>query len=378
MASLAIRGPGVELPNPLPLYPATINLGAAGYLPNVTGTNTIDLPSGSAIVIPAGQFNIFLGKYTTLQILDPVTNSWRNVACGPGQVDLYESDGINYRLANLTGCPVGAAITNAGAGYTSAPVVTASGHNSTWIAYLGGYVSAVTMAAGASGTGYTMLPLVEIAAPGLGVPATATAALSGSGVGTITVNNAGAGYGSAPSVTIFPNPFDPNVGTIVNAKATATITGSGQVAAVLCLTNGSGNQTAVPTLVFAGGAPTTTAAATAIMCFTLTSTSISVAGSGYSSNAYFTTLPTQTTGSTTAFAQPYIEQSMVIARQAVVLATVSAGTLVAPSIADGGIFEVANPGVVVVGSMSGSGVFQAAVLSFTVGGVTDTVYLNPA
>ena len=66
-----------------------------------------------------------------------------------GVARFVDSDGQNYRLANLTGCPVGALMTNVGSGYTSAPTVAASAGSSAWTAVVGGAInSTVTVTTG--------------------------------------------------------------------------------------------------------------------------------------------------------------------------------------------------------------------------------------
>jgi len=112
-----------------------------GLTPTLKGavTNEITLAGGSVVLLqPAGWYYLGLGKYTTLQQYDPITGIWRTIGAGaPGDQYIY-SDGVNYRLANLTGCVVGALLTNAGSGYTSAPTVTASAGGSIWRAIVGG------------------------------------------------------------------------------------------------------------------------------------------------------------------------------------------------------------------------------------------------
>jgi hypothetical protein len=91
----------------------------------LNGTNTIDLPAASSWIIPAGTWLITPGRYTTVQYYDPLTLIWRGISSWNRYVSV-NSDGVNFRVANQTGTPLGAVITNAGSGYTSAPVVTAS------------------------------------------------------------------------------------------------------------------------------------------------------------------------------------------------------------------------------------------------------------
>src|SRR5580693_1893678 len=61
-----------------------------------------------------GQYHCTLGPYLSLQQYDTNLQVWRNVHAFSGGPHFISSDGTNYRVANLTGCPVGAVITNAG------------------------------------------------------------------------------------------------------------------------------------------------------------------------------------------------------------------------------------------------------------------------
>lgn len=368
--ALYVGGPGVNLPPPVSLYPATI--GSNPQIPQLTGTNLIDLPAGSYVTIPAGNFFVRPGKYCFVQVYDPVLLAWRSH-------DIYQnggvitSDGENYRVANLTGCVIGVKVTTSGSGYTSAPTVTASGVTGfAATAVIGGAVGTVTV--GTAGTGYNLVPIVEFAAPAPGgVQATGIAVLSGTTIGSITVNNQGAGYGSAPAITIIPNPLDPAVvtGGITPAAATCTLSGAGSVTAVVVTDPGT-PQTAVPTIIFSTGS----AAGTAVMDFVVTGYSATAAGSGLAAASIITTITSGTAG-TPAWTNPAINQPIGF-RPAWMLATVSGGTLVAPAastIVDGGHAQ-AVPSVVVIGGYAGSGTV-AATANASVGGVTDTVFITP-
>ena len=92
--------------------------------PGVTPTNKlgfgnrISLAAGETwLITPAGWYWILPGPYTTIQIYDPLLQTWVAIGgCGSGNAEpIYLSvDGVNYRLANLTGCVIGALITNSG------------------------------------------------------------------------------------------------------------------------------------------------------------------------------------------------------------------------------------------------------------------------
>jgi len=161
------------------------------------------------------------------------------------------------------GCISTIGITNAGAGYTTAPTVTISSPNQTG----GVQATAVASISNASGTiisaqitnigsGYTSLPTVTIAPPTsqFGVQAQGSPTISGGNVVAITITNPGSGYTSAPSITI-------TGGGGANAAATAVL-GSGLVSAITITNPGSG-YTATPTVTISGGGATTNATAVA-------------------------------------------------------------------------------------------------------------------
>jgi hypothetical protein len=145
------------------------------------------------LLSPAGWYWVKTGLYTTLQQYDPITGIWRAIGAGDNTaVDHFiYSDGVNYRLANQTGALVGALLTNAGSGYTSAPTVTASAGNSIWRAIVGGAVSTtVTITNG--GSNYTYPPIVQFQAPpSFGVQATGYATLTNGVVTSVTVTKSG-------------------------------------------------------------------------------------------------------------------------------------------------------------------------------------------
>src|ERR1700683_2294428 len=112
-----LSGPGIGLPLPQNLYPSELS-----NAPLDTPTNSICLAPGDAMAVPAGTFYVHPGVYCVLQYLDPVTSTWAmSPTAGWQNGPIYvKSDGFNYRLANLTGCPVSATILSAGSGYVQA------------------------------------------------------------------------------------------------------------------------------------------------------------------------------------------------------------------------------------------------------------------
>src|SRR5581483_3496228 len=94
--------------------------GATPILGNLV-TTTLTLQSGEVWIVPAGRWQLKPGKYTSFQEYDPIVGIWRTIGAGPTAAsgEIVFSDGVNYRLANQTGCPVGASVTTAGSGYSS-------------------------------------------------------------------------------------------------------------------------------------------------------------------------------------------------------------------------------------------------------------------
>ena len=353
----------------------------SGVLPSLKGvtTNVVTLQSGQVQTItPAGWYMINLGLYTTIQQYDPVTGIWRVVGNGghEGGVQYIYSDGVNYRLANQTGALVGALVTNAGSGYTSAPTVTASAGGSIWRAVVGGAVN-TTVTVTNGGTGYTYPPIVQIQAPPAGgVQATGYCTLSSGVVSSVTITNQGAGYASAPVITFVNDPREGvnGVATGYNAAATATLTGSGTVTAVLCLDHGLGGQTSLPTLSFSGGGGSS-AAATGIMCWSITAYAAGTAGAGLAGSVAQISAEDAFPTTAAAYTNPYIQSGLVKTRPANIKAPISSNGITATGlvIIDGGVYTSSPTPLVIP---TASVVTTAPVVTFTMGGQTDTTYLT--
>ena len=352
-----------------------------GLTPSLKGvtTNVVTLISGQTqIISPAGWYMVNTGLYTVVQQYDPITGIWRNIGTGDheGGVKYIYSDGVNYRLANQTGCLVGALLTNAGSGYTSAPTVTASAGSSIWRAVVGGAVS-TTVTVTNGGTNYTYPPQVEFAAPPAGgVQATGYAVLTGSAVSSVVVTNQGAGYASAPTV-VFSNDSREGVNGVTtgyNAAAVCTLTGAGTVTAVLCLDHGQGSQASLPTLAFGGGGGAS-AAATGIMCWSITAYAAGTAGTGLAGSVAQISAEDAFPTTAAAYTNPYTQSTLVRTRQANIKAPISSGGITATGqvIVDGGIYTSSPTPLVIP---TASVVTAAPVVTFTLGGQTDTTYLT--
>lgn len=366
-----LAGPGQGLPPPQSLYPTNL-------LPNgefVPPTNYISLSSGQCLPVPRGSWAISAGDYGELQQLDPVTQTWRGVSSIRKATVNVLSDGFNTRVANLTGCAIGAIVTVAGSGYVQgSTTVTPSAGNSTWQPIIGGLVSTTVSITGA-GSGYTIPPIVSIAAPPPpGVAATAIAVLSSGTVSSITVINQGAGYPTAPAITLSPDPYDPAFlsGSItVNATAVTTVVGSGTLAAVLC-TNAGESFATVPSLTIAGAG--TSAAATIVPMWTLSTISITSGGVGYSANVLFTTVGGQPSA-TPAHTNPAIELTGYIPRPAQGYLTSNGGVIATiNAVYDTGLYAGTPIGVLI--DSTGAGATTVSTIALTLGTANVTVAMQ--
>lgn len=255
-----IAGPGLLLPYPQALYPASLY-----NSPYTAPTNTVELGAGNAINLPAGQWYCMGGTSSAPQFLDPVSQQWRNMfAPGTAWGVTLKSDGFNLRIANTTDTAYanyntnGGIVTAAGSGYVQATTaITVSAGNSTWQPVVGGKLGSFTVASG--GSGYTVPPLVFIPAPPYpGVCATAHSTLSAGAVSSVTLDQAGAGYLTAPPVILIPSPLEPASSNIVNASVTVVLAGAGTLTAVLLINFGT-PQTSAPTLTVTGAGSSATA-----------------------------------------------------------------------------------------------------------------------
>lgn len=361
-----------------------VNFGGPGVQPILGSlvSTTLTLQSGEVWTVPSGRWSIKPGKYTSFQEYDPLVGIWRTIGAGSTAApqEIVFSDGVNYRLANQTGCPVGAVVTTAGSGYSSTtpPTVTPSAGGSKWVAVVGGAIN-TTVTVSNGGSNYTYPPNVLIQAPPPGgVPATAYCTLSGGAVSSVTVTDQGAGYVIPPIITFVNDPREGlnGVGVGVNAAAVTTLTGAGTVTAVVCLDHGQGGQTAVPTLAFSSGS----AAATAIMCWSITAYTVSAttAGSGYQAPVIISGYA-QAPGSS-VLTNPTIQSNLVKGRNAFMLGAVSASAITATgqTVLDGGVYP-ALPTLFAYGFMpvAAASAVQAVFTPATMGGNTDQSYILP-
>lgn len=347
----------------------------------------ISLASGQVYNIPSGQYSCHLGPYTAVQQYDGVQQTWRFVeASTQSAPTLVSSDGYNVRLINMTGTAVGAVITNAGTGYTNgiypagtqqgtaaSPSVTFAAGGGSVLAtgniIVGGAINS-TVAITNGGSNYTKAPILLISAPPAGgVQATATCTISAGVINAVTVTNQGAGYTVAPTINVV-NAYNDTTGTGGVLTVNATLAGSGTVTAITMNNNGAG-MTSVPSITFS---PASTTAATAVMCFTaLTLTGAS--GATNTVGTYGLLGLSQVTGGTATLTNPAISTGVFTPRIAVAVATTAAATY-SSVILDGGLHQVTTitQGLLTQGGPAFGG--TAYTPASTVGGTTDTVYLQ--
>lgn len=338
------------------------------------GTNAYSLQAGETATIPAGFWNLQHGGYSQIQFLDPYLGIY--VPCGMSAASdaFIHSDGVNYRIANQTGCVVAALLTNGGSAYTSAPTVTVSAGGSKAVAIMGQAVSSITVNAG--GSNYVYPPQVVIAfPPSPGIPATAYATLSSGAVSTITVDNQGGGYASVPFVALINDPRD----TTGNGALATAVLGTANTVTGVLITDHGNPMTTLPTISFTGGGGSG-AAATALMCWTVTGITVGNAGAGYATPVRIQTLNNGIPTTAPAYTNPQTQGSFIRTRDAVLQGAVSAGGITTASIVlDGGIIggTASNIGVNVINGV-GVAPTTAATLTLNVGGTSDFYRLMKA
>lgn len=357
---------------------------AQGLVPNFAGnppvvaglTNTIQLAAAEIWNIPAGTYMVIPGPYTCLQFLDPVTGTWRTINAENGiQPIVLDSDSANFRLANLTGTPVGGLITNAGSALTNGfgtVTITPSAGASVWQSVVGGAINtSVTITA--AGSGYLFPPILIIDAPPAGgIQATATATISAGAINAVTVVNQGAGYSTAPTITIVNDPRDTAGGGGI-LTVNATLAGSGGLTAMYP-TNPGNAVTAVPTFTFS---PASTIAATALMNFVCTGLTITGGGTAVPNGSFLLIANGATTAARAAnTAGPIADFNLTQERMGLIQPTIAGNVITATGvIIDNGFGFQAVPGV---GLVSSTGVAPTAGINITptVGGITDLSYVQ--
>ena len=388
MAITRQAGLGMGLIPAVPINDPAPPVGTVNPFISPAGNQT--LSAGEAWVLPAGQWYVDPGTVSALQVYDAILQIWLQLGTPTNDFKFITSDGVNVRLANQSGCAVGAVITNAGTGYTSAPTVAASVGGSQWRAIVGGSIS-TTVTITTPGAGYNYPPEVWIAPPPAGgIPATAIATLS-SGVPSITVINQGAGYTTAPAIRLTPDSRESLAaapGPTTTAYATTTLTGAGTITGLVCTNHGTPATLAYngtyPTLTITGGGGAS-AAATPLFNWAATGITLVAAGTGYSNNVPFVVQGFQGPLPTAAGSlNPQINTNLLTPRMSQIVGNTAAGTVLTvtgavvndpgailyPSFVTGG--TVTNTGITVAGQAAPT---TYGVVGVNLGGVTDTVGL---
>ena len=383
-----LSGPGLGLALPQYLYPTELNNAPADI-----ASNKIALAPGQALPIPAGDWYIALGMYCVIQFLDPITGTWQlssGAALNRGTHHI-SSDGFNVRIANLTGCPVSAAVVAPGSSYVQATTTVAvtGGGGATWLPIVGGILAGASVVS--AGAGYGVAPILFIPGPppaannsnGVGgVQAEAYAVISSGTVSGVTFTNPGAGYPSAPTVTVLPNPTDPNISTgITAASITVSLTGTGSIAAVLCTNNGApltnGSLTNYTLTVSGAGSA---ASVTANVMQTIVTASITGQGTAYGQYAQVQTYGGAPSQGTFTNSQDYLYLGFMPRPANIGLSITGTGTIGTQlgTIYDGGLFMSAPTSMITSSAYVGVATVVGATLSVTAGSKPDIVVLQPA
>jgi len=373
-----IGGAGIPLSVAAGLAPGG---GAASGL-----TNVMTVLPGKRYVIPAGIYAVDLDLVANIEFLDPVTGIWRvmSAAYSDGHT-IVNSDGANFAIANMTGFPVGALITNAGTGYTNGIgsaatglTVTASAGGSTWVPIVGGALgTSVTITT--AGSGFTFAPtLIVDAPPNGGFQASMTCTISAGAINAVTVINQGAGYSGVPKITVINDVRDLTAAGgagQVNTQAvlTAALTGSGTLTGLYPAATGQGTVlTAVPTFTFS---PASTTAATAIMNFAVTSYTQTAGGAAYGTSAMVIS-NNHLVGGASVLANPAHNIGLTTPRPCRITAGLSGGALTTA----GQIVEDPGSGIQVVPSLGvlsmNSIATTVATATANVGGVNSQVFMQ--
>ena len=330
----------------------------------------------------SGQYLCSIGPYSSLQQFDSVLQIWRNVHAYAGAPINVSSDGTNYRIANLTGCPIGAVITNAGSGLTNGfntVGVTPSAGGSTWNTIVGGAIN-TTVTVTAAGSNYTRPPILLFIPPlAQGstpyILPTAVCTLSSGGISTVTVTNQGAGLVAAPTIAVIPQAGDTTGGGAV-LTVNATLVGSGTLTWMGPATPGNtgAGLTAVPTFTFN---PASTIAATCLMNFVVTGLTTTAAGVAYpTTTAFPEVISAVPVAATPIYTNPNYDKLFIMPRVAQVVSTTVTTTFAGATtaIADAGFGFEQVPGAVYPAYV---GATTQAVLTPTVGGINDFFSIQP-
>lgn len=327
----------------------------------------------------SGQYLVNIGPYLCLQVYDALLQVWRDYAYG-GVPAFFSSDGTNYRVANTTGTPVGALITNAGTALTNGfntVAVTPSAGSSTWNTIVGGAINS-TVTITTAGTLYTKPPVLQFVPPaGQGstpyILPTGYCTISGGAINAVTVTNIGAGLVAAPSIVVINQSGD-TTGSGGVLTVNATLASSGTLLWMAPSYVGTG-LTAVPTFTFS---PASSIAATAIMNFTVTGITVGTAGAGYGNAQPFAVITAgQLVAGTAANTNPLWQKGIIFPRNVSIQGVSTAGGAITATgllTADAGYGFQDVPNLFILAGGSGLATTQGAATA-TVGGQNDNFLL---
>jgi hypothetical protein len=198
----------------------------------------ITLASGGFFYPPSGQYYVQTDASSQVQWWDQSYQIWR-VLVAVSQSGDFSCDGVNIRIANITGAISVASFTNGsgatnGIGQTATGVtlaVSASGANgrqATLFPIVGGNISAAPTITNA-GSGMAVQPLLIVSPPppgGITAQFTCNMTAAG-GINAVTNVVAGAGYlpGVVPTITVVPQ-LSGYAGSIPPPPATQAVFGS--------------------------------------------------------------------------------------------------------------------------------------------------------
>ncbi len=365
------------------LPPATITLQAG---------ETFVLPAGEGVIssykvnkVPqtgwnmSGQYVVSVGANTAFQMYDSNLQVWRNINQGGTDNITVSSDGTNFRLANTTGCVVGAMITTGGAGMVNGfdtITLTPSAGGATFHTIVGGAINTSVTITNA-GSGYVVPPILVFTPPANQgntpyVLPTGYATLTGGAITGVTITNVGAGLVGAPTISVIPQSIDTTgAGAVLTASINSS--SSGALTWVGVNTNGS-PLTSVPTI-SVSGTYTTVPVVSALMNFVITGLTVTTAGAAYTNGVTFSfDVPPVITSSTPVWANPVFDTGITTGRPASLQVTTTTTTFTGSTvkISDSGYgFQAVPPAIY----PSYVGATTQAALTPTVGGVGSTSLL---
>lgn len=335
-------------------------------------TNVFALEAGQCALIPSGTWFLQPGPYCSYQEYDIITGIWRSIGDDTTSDRFVRSDGNNFRVANQSGCVVGAYLTNKGSGYTSVPTVTDATTGAVYLAILGPVVNTV-VTVNNGGSSYTYPPMVIFSAPPQpGIQATGHCTLSAGVVTSVTVDDQGAGYTISPTITFVNDPREGQngIGVGSGAVATATTTGAQTIGGIVVLDHGN-PVTALPSITLSGGGGSS-GAATPIMMWALSAYTVTgtASGTGYGGTVEITGLGP--TPPATAYVNPTTQSNLMRGRRASILGalggTITTNITTTGQVVYAGGLYAGVPTALVISTVAGT---TAPTIGFTVGGVND-------